>query len=108
MQTVRQVVHASGNLQSLCPYLGDEPPGFARIGDTHPVEIHGQQRQFLADVVVQLARDQRTLGLLRLEQSRPEVADPLVARMETVLASAQIDFGTVPSRSVNKQRRNQS
>ena len=97
MQTVRQVVHVSGNLLSARPCLGGEPLGFARIGAAHLVEIHGQQRQLLADVVVQFARDPRTLGLLRVEQSRPEVADPLVARTKTVLASAQLDLGMVPS-----------
>ena len=89
MQAVRQIAHVSGNLLSPRPCLGRETLGVAGIGAAYLVEIHGQQRQLLADVVVQFACDPRTLGLLCVEQSRPEVTDPLVARTQTPLASAQ-------------------
>ena len=84
MKAVRQVAHVSGNLLSPRPCLGRKTLGVAGFGAADVVEIHGQQRELLADVVVQFACDPRTLGLLCVEQSRSEVTDPLVAGTETL------------------------
>ena len=63
---MRQLVQACGNVLRARPCLGGEPLDFARIGDRPLFEIDRQQRQPLTDVVVQLARDPRPLGFLRL------------------------------------------
>src|SRR5688572_25580426 len=89
MQTVRQVVHVFGNLLRSRPCVGSETLRLTGIL-AYLVEIHCQQRQRLADVVVEFACDPRALGLLCVEQSRSEVTDSLVARPKITLASAQL------------------
>ena len=102
MQPVRQVVHALGDPLRARQCLGGHPLGFIVFGAAHQLEIHRQQRHLLVDVVVQFACDPRSLGFLRLQQSRPEVADSLVARQQMALALAQLDFGTAPSHALNR------
>ena len=73
-------------LDALHGFGGD---GFAMAlkGPIQQLEVDLQHGQLLADVVVQLPRDPRTLLFLRAQQLGPEVADPFVTRAQSCLTS---------------------
>ena len=86
-----------------------EPGGVALHRSAQQLEIDLQQRHLLADVVVQLARDPRALGFLRVQQPRAEVADSLVAgeqlRLLAVSCSSARRRLTLCTSSPRDQRR---
>ena len=66
-------------------------------------ELDRQQRQLLADVVVQFARDARPLGFLRGDQTAGEIADPGVAVAKFCLALEDALFGLTALPSMHEQ-----
>ncbi len=63
---------------------------------SHPherLQLDRHYRDLLADVVVELARDVRSLGVLRSEQAYTKVVNTVVARAEFRLASTRPLFG---------------
>ena len=80
---MREIVHALGGVlravERAVDQAIDPPPMLGLVFATHQVEVERQERQSLADVVVQLAGDARAFRVLRPKQAAAEVADPLVA-----------------------------
>ena len=72
-------------------------------GVTQLFELDRQQRQLLADVVVQFARDARPLGFLRGDQPAGEIADPGVAAAKLRLALEDALFGLTALSSMHEQ-----
>ena len=104
MQPVRQIVHALGD----CSARDSAPrrPAAASAPDAVlPSSSRSifEQRHLLADVVVQLARNPRALGFLRVQQPRAEVADPLVAVRSSAWLPTHLRLGLSPSRPLNEQ-----
>ena len=69
MQAMRQVVHALGEGVRAAQRGAGKP--LTEVG--RPLQIRDHQRDLLAEIVVQFARDARALVLLRLDQASPEV-----------------------------------
>ena len=57
---------------------------------TELIELDGQNRELLIDVVVQFTRNAGAFRLLFAEQPSAQVADSVVAHAQLVLAAAQL------------------
>jgi hypothetical protein len=81
MELVRQILKCFGDLLRAFECVPGQRCDVLTpaAGTIEYIEIHGQNRQLLTDVVVQLARDHGALGFLRVEEPLAEVADALVA-----------------------------
>ena len=64
-------------------------------------------RHLLADVVVEVPCEACALGLLRVEQTRGEIADPIVAPLQRRLASAHLRFRLMAPRPLHEQPGNE-
>ena len=69
VQTVRQIVHALGEGVRAAKRGAGKP--LAEVGRL--LQVRGHQRDLLAEIVVQFARDARALVLLRLDQAAAEI-----------------------------------
>ena len=93
MEAVREIVHARGDFLGALHRFSGDGFGMALNRPTQQLEVDLQHRQLLADVVVQLPRDPRTLSFLRIQQPGPEIANPLVT-----LAQEPPDFDALLAR----------
>ena len=106
VQLVREIVNAGRNPgRAIRGVMGALQGVRARRVDgvTKLFELDRQQRQLLADVVVQFARDARPLGFLRGDQPAGEIADPGVAAAKLCLALEDALFGLAALPSVHQQ-----
>ncbi len=69
VQAMRQVVHALGEVMRAAQHGAGKP--LTEVG--RPLQVRDDQRDLLAEIVVQFARDTRALVLLRLDQASAEV-----------------------------------
>ena len=86
MQTVRQILHALGNAPHARHRFVGLASRFLRPGAVQERDLYRQQRELLANVVVQLSRNVRALHLLRCNQSAGQVLNLFVARAQLPLA----------------------
>src|SRR5688572_18171207 len=102
MQAMREVVEASDDpfrtaqrlvRQSSCLRFGVVP---------HQPKIDHEERDLLADVIVQLPGDSRALAFLRMQQPAAQVAKSLVTRSKRLLAGAKFALGAVSPHAVNE------
>ena len=103
MQTMREVVDFPGNLPRLVQRVAGQWFCAGRNRLVEELEIHRQQADLLADVVVQFAGDPRTLRVLGVEQPRPEVVDAPGTAAQRFFAAAQSIFGRSALPSLRKQ-----
>src|SRR6188768_4375765 len=103
MQTVRQVVHVLGDASSQIQRFSRLELGLLLAGSAQQLEIDRQDRELLADVIVQLARDAGAFGFLCAQQARPEVADASVTHLQVRLTSAQRVLGAAAACALNQQ-----
>ena len=96
MQPVRQFVHAAGNILRPVHGVVGHRDRVALGRAAEQLEVDLQQRHLLADVIVQLARDPRPFGFLRVQQPRAKIADAFVAAAQLEFAAPHLFFGLTP------------
>ena len=64
--------------------------GHLQLIGTEPIELDGQDRELLIDVVVQFTRNAGAFRLLFAEQPSAQVADSVVAHAQLGLAATQL------------------
>ena len=102
---MREVVHIPGNVLRLVQRVADKRFGRAWHFVEQELEIHREQGDLLADIVVQFAGEARTFGVLGLEQPRPEIADALVAAAQLLVAATHVLLCLPSHPSLQQQRR---
>src|SRR5262245_58345188 len=87
---MRQVAHAPRDALR-CLQGARQPLRLDRqLVGTEPIELDGQHRELLIDVVVQFPGDTGALSLLLAEQPSSEMADSVVAHTQPGLAASQL------------------
>ena len=69
------------------------------------IDVHRQQRDFLAEIVVELPRDARALDFLGCDEAACQPARIFLARLQRMLVDAQGALRAAPSRSLKQQAR---
>ena len=72
------------------------------------MDVHGQQRDLLTDIVVELARNAATLDLLCGDDATRQLARIVLADVKRLLVRAQRSLGAPPPRSLHQQTGNQA
>src|SRR5262245_50513392 len=108
---MRQVTNARRD--ALCCFQGSREPLRAvdrQLVGTEPIELDGQHRELLIDVVVQFPGDAGALRLLFAEQPSTQMTDSVVthaqpglAATQLALAAAQFALDLLPPGSLNEQ-----
>ena len=86
-------MNAPGDAARAAQALRDERSGFSfKVRTANQLQIDGQKRELLPDVVVQLPGDPATLGFLGAKQAAAQIANPCVTRQQFLLAAAHLFF----------------
>src|SRR5262245_18326995 len=107
MQAMRQIVHALRDDLRAVQRLGRERLHLSIDFLTEQLEIDLEQRHLLTNGVVQLARDVRALGLLRVEEPGAEIPNALVGRAQLILALEHTLFGLTTPCALKEQPRDE-
>ena len=108
MKLVREIVEIRSDLGCALGHDVRARPHTWRVAESELIDIDGQQRDLLAEIVVKLARDARALDFLRGDEAAGEPSRILLAYLQCMFVDSQGTFRAAPPRSLKQQAGDQA